>query len=108
MVDPNGLAFSHRRITLSTAGLVPQLRQLGKESPVNLAISLHAPDDALRSELMPINRKYPLAELWPPAGNTPCPRGSELPSNIFFLMGSMTLRNRLVTSSGFSMACAQR
>ena len=63
MVDPNGLAFSHRRITLSTAGLVPQLRRLGKDSPVNLAISLHAPDDALRNELMPINRTYPLAEL---------------------------------------------
>jgi 23S rRNA (adenine2503-C2)-methyltransferase len=63
MIDPNGLAFSHRRITLSTAGLVPQLHRLGKESPVNLAISLHAPDEALRSELMPINRTYSLAEL---------------------------------------------
>jgi 23S rRNA (adenine2503-C2)-methyltransferase len=63
MGDPNGLAFSHRRITLSTAGLVPQLRQLGKDSPVNIAISLHAPDETLRSQLMPINRKYPLTEL---------------------------------------------
>jgi 23S rRNA (adenine2503-C2)-methyltransferase len=63
LVDPNGLAFSHRRITLSTAGIVPQLRRLGEESPVNLAISLHAPEEALRSELMPINRKYPLSEL---------------------------------------------
>jgi len=63
MADPNGLAFSHRRITLSTAGLVPQLRRLGRETPVNLAVSLHAPDDALRSELMPINRTYSLAEL---------------------------------------------
>ncbi len=63
MIDPNGMAFSHRRITLSTAGLVPQLRRLGQDSPVNLAISLHAPDDALRNELMPINRTYPLAEL---------------------------------------------
>ena len=63
LLDPNGLAFSHRRITVSTAGLVPQLRRLGQESPVNLAISLHAPDDALRNQLMPINRTYPLAEL---------------------------------------------
>jgi 23S rRNA (adenine2503-C2)-methyltransferase len=63
MTDSNGLAFSHRRITLSTVGLVPQLLKLGKESPVNLAISLHAPDDALRSQLMPINRKYPLSAL---------------------------------------------
>jgi 23S rRNA (adenine2503-C2)-methyltransferase len=63
LTDPNGLDFSHRRITLSTAGLVPQLYRLGKESPVNLAISLHAPEDALRSELMPINRTYPLPQL---------------------------------------------
>lgn len=63
MIDQNGLAFSHRRITLSTAGLVDQLYRLGHDSPVNLAISLHAPDDGLRSELMPINRKYPLSAL---------------------------------------------
>lgn len=63
LLDANGLAFSHRRITISTAGLVPQLRRLGQESPVNLAVSLHAPDDVLRNQLMPINQKYPLAEL---------------------------------------------
>ncbi len=63
LADPNGPAFSHRRITLSTAGLVPQLYRLGKDSAVNLAISLHAADDALRSELMPVNRTYPLSEL---------------------------------------------
>lgn len=63
ITDPNGLAFSHRRVTLSTVGLVPQMRQLGRDSPVNLAISLHATDDRLRSELMPVNRTYPLAEL---------------------------------------------
>lgn len=63
ITDQNGLAFSHRRVTLSTAGLVPQMRQLGKDSPVNLAVSLHASNDALRNELMPINRKYPLSEL---------------------------------------------
>ncbi len=61
--DPNGLAFSHRRITLSTAGLVPKLIQLGQDSPVNLAVSLHAAEDRLRSELMPINRTYPLETL---------------------------------------------
>ncbi len=63
ITDQNGLAYSHRRVTLSTAGIVPRLRQLGQDSPINLAISLHAPDDALRNELMPINRTYPLAEL---------------------------------------------
>ncbi|MEN6439723.1 MAG: 23S rRNA (adenine(2503)-C(2))-methyltransferase RlmN [Syntrophobacter sp.] len=63
ITDQNGLAFSHRRVTLSTAGIVPRLRQLGQDSPINLAISLHAPDDGLRNELMPINKTYPLAEL---------------------------------------------
>jgi len=63
LCDPNGLAFSHRRITVSTAGLVPQMERLGKDSPVNLAVSLHAPEDRLRSDLMPINRTFPLAEL---------------------------------------------
>lgn len=73
MIDQNGLAFSHRRITLSTAGLVPQLYRLGKDSPVNLAISLHAPDDALRSRLMPINVKYPLASLTAACREYPLP-----------------------------------
>jgi 23S rRNA (adenine2503-C2)-methyltransferase len=63
MNDPNGLAFSHRRITLSTAGLIPKLIQLGQDSPVNLAVSLHAADDALRSELMPVNRAHPVEKL---------------------------------------------
>lgn len=63
MIDPTGLAFSHRRITLSTIGLAPQLARLGKDSPVNLAISLHAPDDELRSRIMPVNRTYPLQAL---------------------------------------------
>lgn len=73
LLDPNGMAFSHRRITLSTAGLVPQLRRLGEESPVNLAISLHAPDDELRTQLMPINKKYPLAELMQACREYPLP-----------------------------------
>ena len=63
ITDPNGLMFSHRRVTLSTVGLVPQMRRLGTETAVNLAISIHAPNDALRDQLMPVNRTYPLAEL---------------------------------------------
>ncbi len=59
----SGLGFSTRRVTLSTVGLVPQIKKLMDETHVNLAISLHATTDELRSELMPINRKYPLAEL---------------------------------------------
>jgi len=58
-----GMAFPLRRITLSTVGLAPRIEQLGREVPVNLAISLNAPDDALRSRLMPVNKKYPIREL---------------------------------------------
>lgn len=73
ITDQNGMALSHRRVTLSTAGLIPQMRRLGSDSPVNLAISLHAPDDALRTRLMPINRKYPLAELMRACREYPLP-----------------------------------
>ena len=65
---PEGAGLSQRRITVSTSGLVPQIRRLAEEGlEITLAISLHAPDEALRSELMPINRRYPLAELIPAA-----------------------------------------
>jgi 23S rRNA (adenine2503-C2)-methyltransferase len=71
--DPNGLAFSHRRITLSTAGLIPQMQKLGQNSPVNLAISLHAADDAIRTDLMPVNRTYPLQTLMAACRQYPAP-----------------------------------
>ncbi|MGD9367325.1 MAG: 23S rRNA (adenine(2503)-C(2))-methyltransferase RlmN [Desulfobacteraceae bacterium] len=58
-----GMKFAHRRITVSTAGIVPRIIDLGRDTQVNLAISLNAPDDASRTRLMPINRKYPIAEL---------------------------------------------
>ncbi len=62
--DPHGFNFGARRMTVSTVGLVPGIRRLAAASlPINLAISLHAPNDALRSELMPINTRYPIAEL---------------------------------------------
>jgi 23S rRNA (adenine2503-C2)-methyltransferase len=63
IMDPAGLAFSRRRITLSTAGVVPLMERCGTELGVNLAISLHAVTDVLRDELVPINRKYPIAKL---------------------------------------------
>lgn len=62
-MDEEGLSISKRRITLSTSGVVPQIVQCGEELGVNLAISLHAPNDELRSSIMPINNKYPLEEL---------------------------------------------
>ena len=58
-----GLEFSTRKVTLSTAGLVPELLQLGKDVTVNLAVSLNATDNETRSQLMPINKKYPLENL---------------------------------------------
>ena len=63
MTDPQGWGLPPRRVTVSTAGVVPAMERLRRECPTALAVSLHAPDDDLRSELMPINRKYPLAEL---------------------------------------------
>jgi len=62
--DPAGYHMSARNFTVSTVGLIPGIRKLaGEKLPINLAISLHAPDDDLRSELMPVNRSYPIAEL---------------------------------------------
>jgi len=59
---PDTLNFSPRRVTISTIGLVPFIERLSAEGlPVNLAISLHAPDDELRSSMIPVNRKYPIA-----------------------------------------------
>lgn len=63
LLDDLGFDLSRRRVTLSTSGLVPQIYKLAEESNVALAVSLHAPDDALRSELVPINRIHPIAEL---------------------------------------------
>ncbi|GEA15088.1 MAG: rRNA (adenine2503-C2)-methyltransferase [Moorella sp. (in: firmicutes)] len=63
---PQGWGISHRRITISTCGLVPQIRQLaGEKPPLELAVSLHAATNELRERLMPINRRYPLEELIP-------------------------------------------
>lgn len=63
IMDSDGIAIGKRRITLSTSGVVPMIRQCGAELGVNLAISLHAVTDELRDKLMPINKKYPIKEL---------------------------------------------
>jgi len=63
LLDDFGFDLSRRRVTLSTSGLVPQIYRLARVSNVALAVSLHAPDDALRNELVPINRKHGIAEL---------------------------------------------
>ncbi len=63
MMDDDAYGLSKRRVTLSTAGIVPAIYRLAEVSDVALAVSLHAPDDALRDELVPVNRKYPINEL---------------------------------------------
>lgn len=68
-----GLGFSTRKITLSTSGITPMIEQLGRDLCINLAISLNAPTDSIRSELMPVNRKYPLDRLLQACRNYPMP-----------------------------------
>ncbi|MGB8408588.1 MAG: radical SAM protein [Gallionella sp.] len=63
MLDDQAYGLSRRRVTVSTSGIVPAMDRLREECPVALAVSLHAPNDRLRDELVPINRKYPLKEL---------------------------------------------
>jgi 23S rRNA (adenine2503-C2)-methyltransferase len=63
MLDDNAYGLSRRRVTVSTSGIVPAIDRLAEACPVALAVSLHAPTDALRDTLVPINRKYPLAGL---------------------------------------------
>ena len=63
MLDDHAYGLSRRRVTVSTSGVVPMMDRLGQDCPVALAVSLHAPEDALRDNLVPLNRKYPIAEL---------------------------------------------
>ncbi len=63
MLDDHGYGLSRRRLTVSTSGVVPMIDRLAHDCPVALAVSLHAPNDALRDQLVPLNRKYPLVEL---------------------------------------------
>jgi 23S rRNA (adenine2503-C2)-methyltransferase len=63
MLDDNAYGLSRRRVTVSTSGVIPGMDRLRDECPVALALSLHAPNDKLRDELVPVNRKYPLASL---------------------------------------------
>jgi len=63
MMDDNAYGLSKRRVTLSTSGVVPMIDKLGEVTDVSLAVSLHAPNDELRNQLVPLNRKYPVREL---------------------------------------------
>lgn len=63
MLDDHGYGLSRRRVTVSTSGVVPMIDRLGADCPIALAVSLHAPNDALRNNLVPLNQKYPIDEL---------------------------------------------
>ncbi|SEM23841.1 23S rRNA m(2)A-2503 methyltransferase [Syntrophus gentianae] len=68
-----GFGFSNRKITLSTSGVVPMIQQLGRDICINLAVSLNAPDNAIRNQLMPVNRKYPVEDLLKACRDYPMP-----------------------------------
>jgi 23S rRNA (adenine2503-C2)-methyltransferase len=73
-----GMKIAHRRITVSTAGIAPRIKDLGRDTKVNLAISLNAATDAERTALMPVNRKYPIADLLDACRSHPLPRGRKI------------------------------
>ena len=87
LLSEDGPNFSHRRITVSTSGLVPQMRRLGEETEVKLAVSLNATTDAQRDALMPVNRRWPLAELLRACRSFPMKRGRRITFEYVLLAG---------------------
>jgi 23S rRNA (adenine2503-C2)-methyltransferase len=88
ITHPEAIGFSPRRITVSTSGLVPAIRKFGAEGlRVNLAVSLNAPNDALRSQLMPINKRWPVHELLAACRDYPLPSGRRITFEYVLLAG---------------------
>jgi 23S rRNA (adenine2503-C2)-methyltransferase len=87
LLSPNGMQFSHRHVTLSTAGLIPQMKVLGEIIPINLAVSLNAADDATRNQLMPVNRKYPLKPLIQACREFPLPHAKRITFEYILIKG---------------------
>jgi 23S rRNA (adenine2503-C2)-methyltransferase len=83
ILDNDGINLSHNKVTVSTSGMVPELEHFLKVSKANLAVSLHAPNDELRTWLMPINRKYPLETLMTALRNA-YPREGSRQDKVFF------------------------
>jgi 23S rRNA (adenine2503-C2)-methyltransferase len=95
MLDDHGYGLSRRRVTVSTSGVVPMIDRLREDCPVALAVSLHAPDDALRDQLVPINKKYPIDELLARASAISTPRrATSSPSSTACSTASTTRRRR--------------
>jgi 23S rRNA (adenine2503-C2)-methyltransferase len=78
IISPDALNFSRRQVTLSTCGLVPEIERLGRDLPINLAVSLNAADDKTRNMLMPINKKYPLKKLMETLKHFPLHKGRRI------------------------------
>jgi len=87
MTDPRGLNLAERRITVSTCGIASKLSRLGERSAVNLAISLHAVDDTVRSKLMPVNDRYPVDELLEACRKFPMPKRKRIMFEYILLEG---------------------
>ena len=87
IMEQKGLDISGRKITVSTCGIVPKIREFGEKSPVNLAISLHAINDTVRSELMPVNNRYPVEELLAACRDFPMPKRKRIMFEYTLLKG---------------------
>ncbi len=87
LTEQRGLDLTNRRITVSTCGIVPNMRLLGENCDANLAISLHAIDDVTRSQLMPINKRYPLEELLAACRDFPMPKRKRIMFEYILLKG---------------------
>ena len=87
LLAEDGPNFSHRRVTVSTSGVVPVMRRLGEETPVKLAVSLNATTDAQRDALMPINRRWPLAEVLSACRDFPARNGRRITFEYVLLRG---------------------
>ena len=87
IMEQKGLDISARKITVSTCGIVPKIREFGEKSPVNLAISLHAVNDAVRSQLMPVNNRYPIDTLLDACRDFPIPKRKRIMFEYIILQG---------------------
>ena len=87
LLSEDGPNFSHRHVTVSTSGLVPAMRRLGEETPVKLAVSLNATTDAVRDAIMPINRRWPLAEVMRACREFPARNGRRITFEYVLLAG---------------------